>query len=108
MKDLTDSKNQILITPEYQNPNEEVMIVSCRLLGKHDQYLNIVVAVPAREQLSRETVTCFDMPEIKVYKELRRNEHCKIAQLISRLLKQYSLTCIEFHDLGSTISYLVG
>lgn len=108
MKGLTDSRNLILALPEYQNPDGELTIVSCRLVGKHEQYLNIVVAVPAREQTSRETVTCLDMPEIKVYKELQRKEHCKIAQLVSRLLKQYSLTCIEFHDLGSTISYLVG
>lgn len=71
MKGLTVSRNLILALPEYQNPDGELTIVSCRLVGKHEQYLNIVVAVPAREQSSRETVTCFDIPEIKVYKQLK-------------------------------------
>ena len=108
MRDLTDIRNEILKLPCYQNSQSEVIIVSCRCLGQDNQYLNIIVAVPAKAQTSRKTTTCLYMKDIKIFAELQRQEHCKIAKLVSGLLNQYSRTCIEFHDLGSTISYLVG
>lgn len=107
MKNLTNIKNKILDLPCYQSPKNELTIVSCRLLGNRNQYLNLTIAVPASELTSRKVITSLYSPKIKIYAELQTSEHCKIAKLVSELLNTYSLTCIEFTDAGSVISYLV-